>query len=121
MAPIHIVNDTIVPLGKQPVDFSPHEIAVADAMFLLTLVLPALGASLVLLARDGWWRQNQRLSFQTVAAIWLVSNIFVGVNVRAQHGVTTRTTFVLAAFHECVCIVSAGRIAHFIPGKSSTF
>jgi len=118
MAPtIHVVNDTIIAVGKQYAQYSPHDIAVRDAMFVLTLTLPTLGALLVLLQRGGWWKQDQRLSFQTVSTAWLVSITVVGIVLYLQHGITTRTTFIVAALHECVVlernlIANADKLLH---------
>jgi hypothetical protein len=100
MAPIQLINDTIVAVGKQYADYSAHEHSVRDAMFVLTCVLPMLGMGLVLLTRDGWWKQHQRLSLQTVGAAWLGSITIFGIMIYCQHGITTRTTFILAVFHE---------------------
>jgi hypothetical protein len=100
MAPIQLIDDAIVSFGKQFNEYNAHEHAVRDAMFILTCVLPMLGAGLVLLTRDGWWKQQQRLSIQTVGAAWLASITAFGVIIYLQHGVTTRGTFIAAVFHE---------------------
>lgn len=103
MAPrMYLVNDTIVAVGKQYADYTPHEHHVRDAMFMLTCAAPLLGSGLVLLARDGWWKAHARLSIQTVAAAWLASITAFGIAIYSQHGVTTRSTFILAVIHECV-------------------
>lgn len=99
---IRLVNDTIVSVGREYAEYTPHEHNVRDAMFLLTCALPMLGAGLVLLARDGWWKAHARLSIQTVAAAWLASITAFGVMIYNQHGITTRSTFILAVMHECV-------------------
>lgn len=101
MAPgLQVVNDTLVAVGKPFSEFTPRELNVREAMLILTCALPMLGTGLILLARDGWWKQHQRLSIQTVSAAWLGSVAIVGVVTYFQRGVTTRGTFVLAVLHE---------------------
>lgn len=103
MAPgLRIINDTIIASGKQYEDFTPRELNVGAAMFILLWVLPTLGSVLILLARNGWWKQHQRLSIQTVMAAWLISIEVVGIVNYLQHGKTTRSMFIFATLHACV-------------------
>ncbi|KZV88171.1 hypothetical protein EXIGLDRAFT_839438 [Exidia glandulosa HHB12029] len=99
---MQLVNDTIVAVGKPFEEYTPREHHVRDAMFILTCALPLLGTGLVLLARDGWWKAHARLSIQTVGAAWLASITAFGIMIYAQHCITTRSTFILAVFHEQV-------------------
>lgn len=116
MAPaLQVVNDTIVAAGKPFDEYTPHELRVREAMFVLTCLLPLFGAGGILLLRDGWWKAHQRFSLQSVAAAWLASVTAVGIVAYFQHGVTPRMTFVLAIVHEyahfsvCCTLVLRGK------------
>lgn len=103
MAPgLQVANDTIFAVGKPFAEYTPRELRVREAMFVLTCALPMLAAGLILLLREGWWKSRQRLSIQTLSAAWLISVTAVGIATYFQPGVTTRTTFVLAILHMCV-------------------
>ena len=121
MAPIQLINDAIVSLGKQYADYDAHEHAVRDAMFVMTCVLPILGTGIVLLTRDGWWKQHQRLSIQTVSAAWLFSITIFGIIIYLQHGVTTRTTFIFAVFHEQVEVLLDCVLLGFTARRAFTY
>lgn len=107
MAPggLTIVNDTIIASGPPYSAYTPRDLRVGDAGFVLVCALPPLGAFLVLLARDGWWKKGQRLSIQTVAAVWLLSIGGVGFASAFLHGATPRAMFVYASLHAQVEVV----------------
>ncbi|EJD50160.1 hypothetical protein AURDEDRAFT_182593 [Auricularia subglabra TFB-10046 SS5] len=118
---IQLINDTIVSVGKQYADYTPHEHNVRDAMFILTCALPMLASGVVLLARDGWWKAHARLSIQTVAAAWLVSITAFGIMIYLQHGVTNRSTFILAVFHEQIEVLLDCVLLGFSARKSFAY
>ncbi|KAH7097091.1 hypothetical protein BKA62DRAFT_744916 [Auriculariales sp. MPI-PUGE-AT-0066] len=121
MAPIQLINDAIVSFGKQYADYTAHEHAVRDAMFVLTCALPTIGMAVMLFSRGGWWKEDQRLSMQTVGAAWLASITIFGITIYLQHGVTTRTTFILAVFHEQIEVLIDCVLLGFSSRKSFTY
>ncbi|KAJ7599557.1 hypothetical protein C8J56DRAFT_916891 [Mycena floridula] len=91
-----VVNDTIISHGGSYDYLTPREIAVRDAMLIMTILAPFMAAVVV-----GFFsrRKSSVWTFPNLSILWFLSVGCVGIFFFYQRGVATRTTMMLAILH----------------------
>jgi len=92
-----IIDDVLYPKGQRP--YTPTELHVRLALFVISQVVPTITAVLITLSRKGWWRRKFFWTMNRLMVLWLISIQVFGAIVYFQNGATTRILFVTATIH----------------------
>ncbi|KAG8921480.1 hypothetical protein FRC03_000756 [Tulasnella sp. 419] len=100
MAPtLQLIGDTIYATGPSFEQYTPREVGVRDAMFVLTSIFPLVAAALNFFSSPNWADRKNHFTFSKVCALWFASIGMVGVALYYLHGVSPRIVFVVAVLH----------------------
>jgi len=115
---IRIVNDIIYSVGESYDHQSPREQNTREAMLVITVLAPLLGAFLSLcIVPVHKTHHRPWMTYHRLLTAWFISVAAFGALVYYQAGHTSRVTFVLAVFHNMievlfVCMFLRLRVLH---------
>ncbi|KAG8880485.1 hypothetical protein FRB99_004797 [Tulasnella sp. 403] len=96
---LHVVGDSILASGPRFDQYSPRDIGVRDAMYILTWVAPIAASIVCLFSTPRWADRNNLFTFSKISALWFFSIGFVGIALYLMAGFSPRTVFVVAILH----------------------
>ncbi|KAG8862745.1 hypothetical protein FRB96_000755 [Tulasnella sp. 330] len=102
---LKVVNDTILASGTDVEGYSPREVNVRNAMFILTCIMPLVAASFAFFGVPNWCKRNSLFSFHKIVSLWFFSVGFVGVALYHLPGQAPRILFIWAILHGQIEVV----------------
>ncbi|KAF8652325.1 hypothetical protein AX16_004452 [Volvariella volvacea WC 439] len=110
--PMKIINDTISP-SAGPYGLTPHEENVQDAVLVMEIVAPIMASFLIWVFTNKEWTYVSTWTYNRLSMFWFWSVAIFGIFTHFQHGVTTRTTFMIGILHTQIEVLIAGLFLHF--------